>query len=151
MDYSSDGLIEDLAAHLVCELSKVPSIFPSMAEEIAVRISENVRASWGGQALYFPSGVSKKRATRDQSIFEEFNGKNYRDLSAKYGLSNMRVRQIIYRQVALFRGGEIPWPAMMYGPKPCQPNEGHLQFPEGNTAHDPKNPGDARAAFPSDE
>ena len=103
MDLTSDGLFESLAAHLEFELGKRLGISPATAQEIALAVGETVRAAWAGQALYIPYGVSKRWANRDQDIFAEFNGRNYQELSLKHGISVMRVRQVITRQLELHR------------------------------------------------
>lgn len=115
MDLTSDGLFEFLAAHIEFELGKRLGISPATAQEIALAVGETVRAAWAGQSLYIPYGVSKKWAKRDQDIFAEFNGRNYQELSLRHGISVMRVRQIITRQLELHRKRQPDWQAASGG------------------------------------
>jgi len=75
-------------------------------DDLAMRFAQACRKRIGGY-LYVSSCSSAKRRSRDQQIWHEFTGTNYRELSKRFELSEMRVRQIIQKQRerrAQFRG-----------------------------------------------
>ena len=49
----------------------------------------------GGRQFYMPAGVVFSRQLIAQSILKDFNGRNYGELAAQHGLSEMRIRQIV--------------------------------------------------------
>lgn len=54
----------------------------------------------GGGGFYLAKGVAAMWAARDEQMWAEFNGRNYGALARRYGLTDMRVRQIIGEQRA---------------------------------------------------
>ncbi|MGL5753849.1 MAG: Mor transcription activator family protein [Paraclostridium sp.] len=49
----------------------------------------------GGSSLYLPSKGSVVKKARNRVIREEFDGGNFRDLSVRFGISDMQVRKIV--------------------------------------------------------
>ncbi|MDO5623795.1 MAG: Mor transcription activator family protein [Pseudomonadota bacterium] len=49
----------------------------------------------GGRATYLAKGVAVHLSARDREMCGRFRGNNYRELAAAYGLTEMRVRQIV--------------------------------------------------------
>lgn len=49
----------------------------------------------GGEHVYFPKLESIVSAARNQAIREAFNGRNYRELAKRYGLTVRWVRVIV--------------------------------------------------------
>lgn len=49
----------------------------------------------GGSQPYIPRGTAIARRTDNERIRHEFNGRNYGQLAARYGLSESRIRQIV--------------------------------------------------------
>lgn len=49
----------------------------------------------GGTSLYIPKSESVGRAARDAMIRAEFTGSNYKELAAKYRLSDVWIRSIV--------------------------------------------------------
>ena len=65
----------------------------------------------GGAAIYFAKGVTIHLSARDREMCARFRGNNYRDLARDYGLTEMRVRQIVdawQREAFLRRQGGLP-------------------------------------------
>lgn len=60
----------------------------------------------GGKVLYFPRATVFKNFVRDQQIYKEFNGTNYKALCDKYDVSEPRIYQIIQEQRELRRSKE---------------------------------------------
>ncbi|MDI3480807.1 MAG: hypothetical protein PWQ97_462 [Tepidanaerobacteraceae bacterium] len=57
-------------------------------------------ARWfGGLSVYFPKYETVLRQLRDKKMLQEFDGKNFRELAMKYGLSESMVRNIIGKNV----------------------------------------------------
>ncbi|MBS4016765.1 MAG: hypothetical protein KGZ68_00890 [Dechloromonas sp.] len=70
-----------------------------MAEELASDVCDELVAEWGGMGLYLPRCTFVTMSVRNKKIFSEFTGQNYQELARSYGLSEMRIRNI----VAIFR------------------------------------------------
>lgn len=49
----------------------------------------------GGRALYLAKGIAVHLSARDAEMCAKFRGNNYRELADEYGLTEMRVRQIV--------------------------------------------------------
>lgn len=69
------------------------------AAELADDVCDELVAEWGGASLYLPRCAFVTMSVRNKKIFSEFTGANYRELARSYGLSEMRIRNI----VAIFR------------------------------------------------
>jgi Mor family transcriptional regulator len=65
------------------------------AQVVAFESVEGIRSDLGGAFLYINKGVSYELSLRDREIWEEFDGKNYFELSKKHKLSEMQIRNII--------------------------------------------------------
>jgi Mor family transcriptional regulator len=65
------------------------------AMEFGFEVAEFLRRHWGGEALYIPRGQEWFLSQRDQEILQEFNGNNRTELCHKFGISSMRLYQII--------------------------------------------------------
>jgi len=94
---SHPGLLLDLHDSLSDQLIK-SGLEPGKASDIAYTVTEHIHKTWAGQQLYVPKSVELKCATRNQDIYRRFNGKNFTELSREYGLTEMRIRQIIKEQ-----------------------------------------------------
>ena len=72
---------------------------------------QHVAQQMGGQPAYLAKGVAMYLSARDRQMCAEFRGNNYRQLAAKYGLTEMRVRQIVdawQREQFERRQGRLP-------------------------------------------
>jgi Mor family transcriptional regulator len=95
--------------------ARIAGMDPNIAAEIGLEAAERLREEWGGHQIYFQKGASFEISKRDMQVWEEFNGRNYWQLAEKYGLTEMRIRQVIAkvraneakrRQSDLFPGRE---------------------------------------------
>ena len=71
---------------------------------------QNLCDEMGGAPLYLAKGVAVHLSARDRRMCEEFRG-DYKVLAKKYGLTEMRVRQIVSAwQLERFRSlqGTLP-------------------------------------------
>lgn len=70
-----------------------------MPEREAFRIAQGM-VRWmapqvGGDVLYCPKTLDADRATRDEAIRREFNGRNREEVCARHGISKSRLYQIV--------------------------------------------------------
>ena len=84
-------------ARLAYEILTSANIQPQEAGVLAMRIAEAVRHEFGGTTPYWPKNYNPQLLQRDKELYARFNGHNYHELAKIYGLSEMRVRQIIER------------------------------------------------------
>lgn len=50
---------------------------------------------YGGSYVYIPKNDSIERSIRNRNIRNDFNGRNFKELAVKYGLTVARIRSII--------------------------------------------------------
>ena len=92
----SGDLVIDLLVQSVETRLRVNGVAEGDAQQIAVECGEDVRAEWGGiGSLYIPKGAARKFRNRNAEIWARFTGNNYAELGRRYGLTEMRIRQII--------------------------------------------------------
>lgn len=73
----------------------LPPAFQQLAEEFGAPVVFGIIEKMGGEYIYIPSMKTVMKNVRDRLIFEEFDGKNYRQLARKYSISMTHVRQVI--------------------------------------------------------
>lgn len=66
-----------------------------LAETIGIEAYKNLIRQFGGSPVYIPKAETVLKEVREKEIKEKFNGKNYKELSKKYGISEMTVRRIV--------------------------------------------------------
>ena len=69
----------------------------AQATSLAFTITEAIRTEIGGVQQYIPRGLSYELSQRDEQIWSEFNGDNYKMLAHKYNITEMQVRNIVKR------------------------------------------------------
>lgn len=87
-------LLADLADQVSGQLVQ-RRIEIGVAAEIGLEVAEFIRIHWGGQPIYIPSGAPNLVNDRYVQIFEKCNGRNHRALAREYGISVVRVYQIV--------------------------------------------------------
>lgn len=96
--------------------ASAPEIWISLAEMFYLRLRANpelagvsddalglcatqavyqMATDFGGYGVYLPKGVKPKQAEKNKAIAAEFTGHNSQALAKKYGITDMRVRQIL--------------------------------------------------------
>lgn len=68
-------------------------------------------AEKGGKTIYLAKGVAAYLSARDLQMCSEFRGDNYHVLACRYGLTEMRVRQIVndwHEEQIRMRQGRLP-------------------------------------------
>lgn len=81
------GLIHSAAA---------PHCAPSMLAAAAMHALLQMSHDMGGQALYLPKMDKLRRIKRERAIRQQFKGNNIAQLARAHGITEMRVRQILY-------------------------------------------------------
>lgn len=68
--------------------------------QLAFRLVIQLCHDFGGSAFYLHKTpiAQRRRAKRDEAIAAEFNGQNINELTRRYGLTEMRIRQIVKQQ-----------------------------------------------------
>jgi Mor family transcriptional regulator len=88
-------------------LDDLPEPYREMSKAIGIKPTLEIARLYQGTGFYLPKLDSVINKIRDKKIKEEFDGKNYKDLAIKYGLTDRWVRQIVDsdivdNQVSLF-------------------------------------------------
>ena len=105
VDYRSKGpeLLVDLVDKTASVLVEKAGLDPDIAQLCAEAVAHRMRQSWGGQQVYFPKGQAVDISERDLQLFQEFDGKNQRDLARKYGMS----LQWVYQRIKAVQAAEV--------------------------------------------
>lgn len=92
-------LIADLQANVTETIRHQQGGSEVEASKLAERIIDNLRRTYGGEAIYIPKGPTlRDRAARDRDIRRRFNGNNIGELIQKTGLSRSQIYRIVGRQ-----------------------------------------------------
>jgi Mor family transcriptional regulator len=76
-------------------IDNLPESYQAVAEIIGVEGAIRLSQHLGGLAYYFPKLDNTLRRARDDLIRSEFTGFNHRALARAYGLTEMRIREIV--------------------------------------------------------
>ncbi|MDR1890121.1 MAG: hypothetical protein LBQ81_12215 [Zoogloeaceae bacterium] len=68
---------------------------PSEIADIALGQLDRLARVVGGSGFYMPKGLAVALSARDKEICARFKGNNTRELAREYGVSEMRITQII--------------------------------------------------------
>lgn len=92
--------LDGKAAALAKQLFEVPD---DIAEAFGAELAHMMAAEWGGQSIYFATGLFYKVAKLHQEVWEAFDGTNHNDLAKRFGVS----RAWIYKIVARMRAADL--------------------------------------------
>jgi len=67
-------------------------VSPSVAAKLADEVVTGLREVAGGQEVYIPA---QNRERRNAAICNDFNGRNYGELTERYGLSRRQIERIL--------------------------------------------------------
>lgn len=90
-----DTFIGGLDAMLRCEISAAMQVDKAAVDDLVDRITLKVCENFGGQQPYIGIGHQFRLNRIYHAIYEAFDGENYRELSARYGLSERHLRNVI--------------------------------------------------------
>ena len=74
---------------------------PEQARELAFVAMRTLAHYHGGCTFYLPRGDRLEQALRDNRMWDEFNGRNIRELCTRYRLTEQRVYQVLAEQRTL--------------------------------------------------
>lgn len=77
------------------KVEDVPEGCRDLVEVFGMEVFISLIEYCGGSSLYLPSKGSVVKKARNRVIREEFDGGNFRDLSVRFGISDMQVRKIV--------------------------------------------------------
>ncbi|MBQ3422289.1 MAG: DNA-binding protein [Romboutsia sp.] len=75
-------------------INDIPDSIKDVVEVIGIDAFKGLVKIAGGSNLYIPNESNLVKPIRNRKIKEEFNG-NYRDISIKYGISEVQARNIV--------------------------------------------------------
>ena len=75
-------------------INDIPDSIKDVVEVIGIDAFKDLVKLAGGSNLYIPNESNLVKPIRNRKIKEEFNG-NYRDISIKYGISEVQARNIV--------------------------------------------------------
>ncbi|MEG0578197.1 MAG: Mor transcription activator family protein [Peptostreptococcaceae bacterium] len=77
------------------DLKDVPENMYDIADAIGMEAFVKLIKLVGGNSIYFPNEINLTKRIRNRIIKESFNGGNYLELSRKYFISDIQIRNII--------------------------------------------------------
>ncbi|VFR54777.1 hypothetical protein BRI6_1096 [plant metagenome] len=109
--------LRDIAQSLYAVLARrddlVKTLTAAGLADLAVALTEGLSMDLGGRTFYLNKGAAFRLGPRNRRMCAEFHGTNYAELAKRYGLSDVRVRQIVdghLRQHYLGRQGNLHLP-----------------------------------------
>ena len=75
-------------------INDIPDSIKDVVEVIGIDAFKGLVKLAGGSNLYIPNESNLVKPIRNRKIKEEFNG-NYRDISIKYGISEVQAMNIV--------------------------------------------------------
>lgn len=94
--------LADLMEH-TAEVLAEAGVPRERAEVFGLAVALRLRARWAKQNIYFAEGRSIDLRSRNQRIWDEFNGRNYDELASKYGVTVVWIRRIIEAMRAAYQ------------------------------------------------
>lgn len=77
------------------EIENFREVYREIARQTSVETAKVIHKLFGGQQISFPKKLYCTEYV-NECIRNEFNGRNIRELACQFGLSERRVRQILY-------------------------------------------------------
>ncbi|MEY8355241.1 Mor transcription activator family protein [Lachnospiraceae bacterium 54-53] len=66
-----------------------------LAELVGLDTYKKLVLTYGGLNIYIPKTDCFNRKTRNEQIRSEFTGSNFKELAARYGLTDVQIRSIV--------------------------------------------------------
>jgi Mor family transcriptional regulator len=76
-------------------LVAILGIDPAKAEDIARECVHDICVAHGGAWMYIAKDDIFELTKRDREIFEKYNGRNMQQMVEKYGITHVRILQIV--------------------------------------------------------
>lgn len=95
-------ILRDLQTYVINAMTE-HGISAEHAKHAGLRVTEEVRKQFGGQMIYIPKGMDYEISTRDQEIWQKFNGKNHAALCHEFDIS----LQWLYKIIKYMRAEDV--------------------------------------------
>lgn len=92
---TDDQHLFDEIIRLNLEVLSAAGLSSDQAKDLAEQLCSRFGEEYGGEMLYVPVGRYWKLKERYSSIYQDFNGYNYRELAKKYHLTERWVQRIV--------------------------------------------------------
>lgn len=90
-------LLQALAGHVAQSAKETLDISPELAEAHGSEVAMLMATVWGGQVLYMPKGIHLQASKLHQQIFDEWTGRNQREIAMKHNISLAFVYKVVKR------------------------------------------------------
>ncbi|MEW7986500.1 MAG: Mor transcription activator family protein [Candidatus Thiodiazotropha endolucinida] len=97
-------ILNDIYSHTADVLTQYQDYSTQDANETSRAVVNRLREVFGGQLVYFPKGVQDDVTERDERMFNEFDGKNQKELAKKYGLTLQQVYRRLRVMTTIIKG-----------------------------------------------
>lgn len=95
-------MLAALADHVAQSAIETLHVSPELAEAHGSEVAAQMAQVWGGQQLYVPKGVSVQASKLHQQLFDEFTGRNQRELAMKHNVTLQFVYRVLKRMRLAF-------------------------------------------------
>jgi Mor family transcriptional regulator len=75
----------------------------SQSAELVMGQIERLAMKLGGAQFYLPKDIKLQMSKRNRAIVAEYNGRNMPEVTKKYRLSDMRIRQLVRLEIMIER------------------------------------------------
>lgn len=96
-------LLNDLAEQVSAAVRESFDVSDEAANALGTDVAMRMVEQWGGQQLYMPKGIRIEASRLHQQIYEDWKGRNHRELARKYGIS----LQFVYRVIKVMRKADL--------------------------------------------
>lgn len=96
-------VLVDLDAKAAALAKQLFGATDDVAEAFGAELAQMMAAEWGGQSIYFATGLFYKVAKLHQEVWDSFNGSNHNELAKQFKVS----RAWIYKIVARMRAADL--------------------------------------------
>ena len=90
-------LLQTLADHVTQSAKETLHVSDELAEAHGIEVAMQMATVWGGQQLYMPKGIHIQASKMHQQIFDEWKGRNHREIAMKYNISLAFVYKVVKR------------------------------------------------------
>ena len=88
-------MVEEMFLHLLEDEEAVALLGVERLAELVVGQVDRVAGTLGGCSFYLPRGIGPQLSARNRQIVEQYNGRNKHYLAMTFGISEMRIDQIL--------------------------------------------------------
>lgn len=93
-------MLVDLDAKATALAKQLFDVSDDVAEAFGAELAQMMAAEWGGQSIYFATGLFYKVAKLHQEVWDAFNGTNHNDLAKQFQVSRVWIYKIVQRMRA---------------------------------------------------